>query len=144
MQYTDTIDVATGDLATRINIIWLGYGSARNRNIKTKTLPLFRANEAVPNGRTNPRIPLADEITTRIDTNQDRIHGTGKVNFRKNTFIPNETVIFEQIAVGIEEIPITYDSTGFIDPKSECVGRAREIQGSNNTAAQEESVSESV
>src|SRR5215813_11757580 len=53
-------------------------------------------------------------------------------------------MLFEQVAVGIEEIPRTDDCTGLIDSKGWRLAGTGEIQCGQHTLAEEEPVKESV
>lgn len=143
MQHTAGVDVASSDVAKRINVVRLRNGGSRKGDIKAEALPVG-ADKPVLNRRSNARIPPANEITEGVDTKYGRVRGTRKVDFRKGALLPRETVICKQVSVSIEEIPITDDCTGLIDPQSERVTCAGEIQRGQHPFAEQEPVRESV
>ena len=110
-----SVNVHSGDVAKGIDVVRLGNGGTRK--IEAEALPV-RAHEPVLNRRSNARKPPPDEIATGIDTQYGRVSGTGEVYFRKSAILPSETMLGEQVAVGIEEMPRTDDGTGLINPKS--------------------------
>src|SRR5215813_1933696 len=115
VSHTVHVEVDASNVATRIDPVSLRENGLREGNIKAEALPVG-ANKPVCL-RVQTSVPPSPEIATGIDTRDKRVYGTGEIYFRKSSILPRETMLFEQVAVSIEEIPRTDDCTGRIDSK---------------------------
>ena len=121
------IGVAARNLSSSIDVFRLSRGSASYRHIKAAAL-LVRTHKSVLERRRDRRIPAADKISPGIDTEQVRISRARVIELRKGPSFPEESVNDQGVTVGIQQVPLTNDRAGFVDPPGVGVIGAREVQ----------------
>ena len=120
------IGVGAHNLTTSIDVFRLGRSRAGNRHIKTAAL-LLRTHEAVLQRRGNRWVPAPDEVSTGIDTEQVSVSCAREVELREIPALPEESVNNQDVAAGVQEVPLAHDCTRIVDPARVGVVGAREM-----------------